>query len=153
VTTLELVVNYKLWDSAASEKFIYDYSGNSRHGRIGHLIPVFTDRGIAPYSGNSEIIAMSFLSTPVEGYSDFAVSFWAFTTANNDFMHIVLVESNGNKLVFQYYSSATEAILVLNSVESLPRYSPILGWNLFTFRLYSDPNNLALRYFDFVLNQ
>jgi hypothetical protein len=127
VTTLELVVNYKLWDSAASENFIYDYSANSRHGRIIHSIPVFTDRGIAAYSGDAEIIAMSILSTPVEGYSDFAVSFWTFTTANNDYMQFILVGSNGNLLHFHYYSSTAQPSLKFNFVESLPRYGPILG--------------------------
>ena len=72
VSSIELVANYKFWDSV-SDQIVFDASGNSRHGEW--LDPNFhiTDRGVdyAYFRG------MSLTSIPVQGYSDFALSFWA----------------------------------------------------------------------------
>ncbi len=44
VKSIELLANYKLW-SSVSDQLAYDFSGNSRHGRLyGNF--VFTDREV-----------------------------------------------------------------------------------------------------------
>ena len=79
VRSMELVANYKLWDSI-SDALIYDYSGNSRHAFIENLKPdatFFTDRGLY-FRGQSlfNLPSNKYCSNP--GYSDMALSFWYY---------------------------------------------------------------------------
>ena len=76
VWSMELVANYKLWDSI-SDALIYDYSGNSRHAFIENLNPdatFFTDRGLY-FRGSSKFNLPSNIYCSNPGYSDMSLSF------------------------------------------------------------------------------
>lgn len=70
VTSLEVLANYKYWKSAGYQ-MIYDYSGNSRHGRLyGNYI--VTDRGLVPYEFFfTDLLAYAFVPK-----NEYTISFW-----------------------------------------------------------------------------
>jgi hypothetical protein len=99
---------------------------------------MYTDRGIALSGGQVEIVSMSFISAPAQGYEDFASSFWALRTAGSALIRNKLVgESNLREVNYKLYTSST----ALSHVGNYPGYNAISGWNLYTIRLYSDSNN------------
>ena len=70
VKSIELLANYKIWRSA-SDKLVYDFSGNSRHAKLDHDF-VFTDRGVATKAG----YGMRLMQYGLLKSSDYTLSFW-----------------------------------------------------------------------------
>ncbi len=139
VAAIELVANYRLWDSVSSQ-IIYDYSGNSRHGKYSqtNFNPVYTDRGMTTFSVMN-IEVMKLTSNPVQGYSELALSLWAFRINASSYMHTYINrDQDFYSMTFYFYDSYT-TVGSYSSNNFSYNLAPITGWNLFTTKLYSNP--------------
>jgi hypothetical protein len=140
VTSLELVANYKFWDSVSS-RIIYDYSGNSRHGEIVNPDKlIITDRGVTNDGDYLRPRCMSLTSIPAQGYSDFAFTLWSLRISNSAQLYNDI--GNGatayRNIYYDLSGTSTEIKFKhLGTILGSSNHSAINGWNLFTIRLYS----------------
>jgi hypothetical protein len=160
VYSLELVANYKFWDSA-SDQIIYDYSGKGRHGQMYYNF-MFTDRGITPRFGYyARFDGMSLTSNPVQGYSDFILSFWALRLSDYCSVYNYIFENSDYPPIYHeiyyYISSSTTNInyyqyYYYGNHNYYSSDNFISGWNLYTIRIYSDPSNMTQRSIGIYIN-
>jgi hypothetical protein len=141
VTSIELLANYKFWDSV-SNQIIYDYSGNSRHGEMLDFENIIsTDRGVTNVDGFTPALSgMSLVSTSVQGYSDFALIIWALRISDHSVLYNFISDGDSNNHFIGYDFSSTSTALIYRHISSLD-HGAISGWNLFTIRLYPDRSN------------
>jgi hypothetical protein len=74
VLCIDLIANYKLWDSTGTS-LVYDYSGNCNHGEIGGSNHYITDRGFKFNTRGVIRLPTNTIKTS-PGYSEFSLSYW-----------------------------------------------------------------------------
>jgi hypothetical protein len=133
--TIELLANYKYWRSAG-EDLCYDYSGNSRHGRVnsGNGYNA-TERGLMPYNYyENNLMTYAFPSR-----SEYITSFWLLSHALAESRFSLFILYLGGYLEYgnRLNPTKTQTYYITSGDEFI--YVPISGWNLHTIRFYMDP--------------
>jgi hypothetical protein len=107
---MDLIANYKLWDSTGTS-LVYDYSGNTNHAEIGGSNYYITDRGLKfNSSGVIRLPTNTFKTSP--GYSEFSLSYWYFRSSQEEtirYLGIVYIP-NGTIINVIGFSATSELV-------------------------------------------
>lgn len=141
VATIELLANYK-YSRSASDQFIYDYSGNSRHGTISASY-MLTDRGLSPHTSYGQ----TFMSYKNPTLSDYTFSLWIYNNIGQGRFWFILYPDSGRRFVLLYNMDMDTNLFELEyridniqPAEKLTTISSYKGWSLHTIRIYLDSN-------------
>ncbi len=82
VLCMDLIANYKLWDSTGIS-LVYDYSGNTNHAEITGSNHYITDRGLKFNTSGAIKLPTNTLKTS-PGYSEFSLSYWYLRSSQEE---------------------------------------------------------------------